>query len=96
MCVCVCVYIYIYIYVIMMKARNHREYQGVDEFTILKWTARVCGVDVDMIIYPRIGPVARCYEHSTQTGDCVKGRGTSFIIVVIVIFIINCIWVYTL
>jgi hypothetical protein len=73
----------------MMKARNHREYQGVDEFTILKWTARVCGVDVDMIIYPRIGPVARCYEHSTQTGDCVKGRGTSLLLLLLLFLLLT-------
>jgi hypothetical protein len=35
----------------IFKARNHKEYQGVDEITILKWTGRICGVDVDMIDY---------------------------------------------
>jgi len=34
----------------MFKARNRREYQGVDEFTILKWTARICGVDRDQLL----------------------------------------------
>jgi hypothetical protein len=50
----------------MFKARNHREYQGVDEFMILKWSARirVCGVDVDVIIYPRIGAI--CYVLRTR------------------------------
>lgn len=51
----------------MIKARNHREYQSVDEFTLLKGTAKICGVDVDMIIYPRIG--ASCYVLRARYSD---------------------------
>jgi len=79
----------------MFKARNRRECHGVDEFTMLKWTARICGVDVDMIIYPRIG--ASCYVLRTRYSDrrlCY--RQGNFFIIIIVIIIINCNLVYTL